>query len=72
MCLKGRSMPNAAPCGCGYRAPHITRCLSGVLWPTVWLACRCGQHNATWTERYEWNFNVPLGGQSWEQARQEG
>lgn len=57
---------HCAPCGCEVRAAQIVRELSGVLWPTAWVHCRCPQHRATWTERYEWDFNVPLGNITWE------
>jgi hypothetical protein len=58
-----------APCGCGVRAEHITRHMTGALWPTVWIVCRCTIHEETWTERYEWDFNVPLGNLTHQAAR---
>jgi hypothetical protein len=61
-----------APCGCGVRVEHISRELDGCLWPTVWLRCRCAQHGTTWTERYAWEMNVPLGNLTWEVARVRG
>ena len=57
-----------APCGCGVRAQSISRAYKGMLWPIVWLACRCSVHQTTWTERYEWAMNVPLGNITWEEA----
>lgn len=56
-----------APCGCNRRDAHIRRELR-ILHPTVWLDCRCDVHKATWTDRYEFDFSVPLGGKTWEDA----
>ena len=55
-----------APCGCVVRAQSISRAYKGMLWPTVWLACRCSVHQTTWTERYTWEMNVPIGNLTWE------
>ena len=56
-----------APCGHNWRATSIAR-NARFLWPTVFVDCSCRDCNATWVERYEFDFSVPLGGETFEQA----
>jgi hypothetical protein len=54
--------PAAAPCGHDWRSDKISRVLRGVLFPTIWIECRCKECEATWTERYEFDFSIPIDG----------
>ncbi len=53
---------NHAPCGHDWRSDKIVRTFRGTLWPTIWSDCRCRECGATWTERYEFDFSVPING----------
>lgn len=55
-----------APCGHDWRASSITRTYR-FLFPTMFFDCHCSEYKATWTERYEFDFSVPLGGATFEQ-----
>lgn len=59
-----------APCGCEWRSLAIKREFR-ILFPTVFANCRCAACDRTWTERYEFDFSVPLGGLTNEQAEIE-
>lgn len=59
-----------APCGHDWRSPKIRRTFR-ILFPAVWADCRCSECQATWTERFEFDFSIPLSGQTNEQADQE-
>ena len=63
---------SAAPCGHSWRSGTIARRLRGVLWPTMFIDCRCSECEATWTERYEFDFAVPIDGRPWEQQEAQG
>lgn len=52
--------PKHAPCGCKWRSETITRTFR-ILFPTVWADCFCRIHKETWTERFEFDFSVPVG-----------
>jgi hypothetical protein len=54
-----------APCGCNWRSERIMRAYR-ILFPTVFVECACGIHKETWTERYEFEFSVPISGKTWE------
>jgi len=56
-----------APCGCSWRSKSISRTFR-ILFPTVFADCRCAICQQTWTERFEFDFSVPLGGITNEQA----
>ncbi len=56
-----------APCGHDWRASCIERTFR-ILFPTVFVSCRCQEHKATWAERYEFDFSVPMGGLTDQQA----
>lgn len=50
-----------APCGHSWRDECIVRFeLSGVLWPTCFVRCRCTVCLESWVERYEFDFAVPV------------
>jgi hypothetical protein len=55
------SGPKRAPCGCSWRADSITRVFR-ILFPTVFVDAKCQSCQQTWTERFEFDFSVPLGG----------
>ena len=59
----------SAPCGHEWMSRSITRSFR-ILFPTVWADCRCSECNETWTERFEFDFSVPLGGITWEKQRE--
>lgn len=56
-----------APCGCDWRSHGIQRQFR-ILFPTVFVDCWCSICAETWTERYEFDFSVPLGGITNEKA----
>jgi hypothetical protein len=60
-----------APCGHAWMADSIKR-VYRILFPTVFVDCRCDQCQATWTERYEFDFSVPLGGMTHQEAEAKG
>lgn len=60
-----------APCGHDWRSASIKREF-GILFPTVFVSCKCVECNATWTERYEFDFSVPMGGVTDQQAVASG
>lgn len=53
-----------APCGCSLREQEIQRIVHGTLHPTIWIHCKCLIHKKTWTERYEYDFRLPLDGRA--------
>lgn len=59
--------PTKAPCGCDWRATQISRKFAS-LFPTVFVSCTCRACRETWTERYEFDFTVPLGNMTNEAA----
>jgi len=59
------ALKHQAPCGCNWRSERIIRAYR-ILFPTVFVECACGIHNETWTERYEFDFSVPISGKTWE------
>jgi hypothetical protein len=59
-----------APCGCPWRAVTIIR-QTAFLWPTAFVQCRCSLHRKTWTERYEFDFTIPMNGHTWEDQKKE-
>ena len=56
----------SAPCGCAWRSLTIARTFR-ILFPTVYADCKCNACNATWTERFEFDFSIPSNGSTYEQ-----
>lgn len=60
------SRRSCAPCGCDWRSMAIERAFR-ILFPTVWTDCKCKSCNATWTERFEFDFSIPSNCSTYEQ-----
>lgn len=55
-----------APCGHDWQSPKINREFR-ILFPTVFVYCRCTECDASWGEQYEFDFSVTLGNMTHEQ-----
>jgi hypothetical protein len=58
-------MNNKAPCGHN-RMNEMIRRSTRFLFPTAFVNAECMDCSKTWTERYEFDFDVPINGKSWE------
>ena len=56
-----------APCGYPWMAPQIQRTYR-FLFPDIVVSCACNDCYQTWTERYAFDFSVPRGGMTDQQA----
>jgi len=60
---------SSAPCGCEWRSEWIERAFR-ILFPTVFVDCRCQHCDDTWVERYEFDFSIPIGGLTHKQVNE--